>query len=496
MDAFTVAFRTPNLLRDMFAEGALSTAFVTTFTKKISTEGDESAWKLASKVATLTIVFLSLITLLGIAVAPWLVKFFAPGFDAEKAALTVLLARVMYPFILLVSLAALAMGMLNARNVFGVPAMASSFFNIGSIIGGVGIGYWLDPKFGPKALVGLAIGTLIGGAMQFCVQLPWLVKAGFRFRPDFQWNDPGVKMILALMGPAIVAASSVQVNVMINTMFASNLGDGPIFWLQIAFRLMQLPLGLFGVALGTVTLPVLARSMAAGKPVEFRQNLAKGLRLAFLLTIPSTLGLIVLAEPIISVLYQHGRFGADQTAQAAAALKFYAVGLVAYSSMKVLVPAFYAMDRRTTPMHVSFVAIGVNLVLNWLFTFQLGLGHRGLALSTGCVALINFGILYWLMHRETRRLETKALMSLLLKLALPCALLAGICWAGLHWPLAEWATQRIVPKTMWLGLTIGVAAAAFFGSAMLFRIEEIDDVFGAVRRKIGRRFGGRASNSG
>jgi putative peptidoglycan lipid II flippase len=493
MDAFTVAFRTPNLLRDMFAEGALSTAFVTTFTKRISIEGDESAWKLASKVATLTIVFLSIITLLGIAVAPWLVKFFAPGFDSEKAALTVLLARIMYPFILLVSLAALAMGMLNARNVFGVPAMASSFFNIGSIIGGVGLGYWLDPKFGPKALVGLAIGTLIGGAMQLGVQLPALAKAGFRFRPDFQWKDPGVKMILGLMGPAVVAASSVQVNVMINTMFASNLGDGPIFWLQIAFRLMQLPLGIFGVALGTVTLPVLARSMAEGKPVQFRENLAKGLRLAFLLTIPSTLGLIVLAEPIISVLYQHGRFGANQTAQAAGALKFYAIGLVAYSAMKVLVPAFYAMDRRKTPMYVSFVAIGVNLVLNWLFTFRLGLGHRGLALSTGCVALFNFGILYWMMLRETRRLETRALVMLLLKLAVPCALLVGICWAGMHGPMAGWATQHVAPKTMWLGLTITAAAGAFFGSAMLFRIEEIDDVFGVFKRKIAARFSRRTS---
>jgi putative peptidoglycan lipid II flippase len=489
MDAFTVAFRTPNLLRDMFAEGALSTAFVTTFTKKIATEGDESAWKLASKFATLTVVFLSVITLGGIAIAPLLVKFFAPGFDAEKAALTVLLARIMYPFILLVSLAALAMGMLNARNVFGVPAMASSFFNIGSIVGGVGAGYWLDPHFGPKALVGLAIGTLIGGALQLAVQLPSLAKVGFRFRPDFEWRDEGVKTILALMGPAIVAASSVQVNVMINTMFASNLGDGPIFWLQIAFRLMQLPLGIFGVALGTVTLPVLSRAIADGNTAEFRQNLAKGLRLALLLTIPSTLGLIFLAEPIISVLYQHGKFNAESTLQAAGALKFYAIGLVAYSAMKVLVPAFYAMDRRKTPMGVSFIAIGVNLLLNWIFTFQMKLGHRGLALSTGCVALTNFAILYWLMLRETGRLETRALIQLLLKLAIPCALLVGICWAGMHWPMAGWAKQHFAPKAMWLGVTIGSAAAAFFGSAMLFGIEEIDEVFGVVRRKIGRRLG-------
>jgi len=486
MDAFTVAFRTPNLLRDMFAEGALSTAFVTTFSKKIATEGDESAWKLASKFATLTIVFLSVVVLAGIGIAPLLVKFFAPGFDPEKAALTVLLARIMYPFILLVSLAALAMGMLNARNVFGVPSMASSFFNIGSILGGVGVGYWIDPHFGTRALIGLAVGTLIGGAMQLLVQIPSLRKVGFLFRPDFAWKDEGVKTILGLMGPAIIAASSVQLNVMINTMFASNLGDGPIFWLQIAFRLMQLPLGIFGVAIGTVTLPVLSRSIAAGNVIEFRQNLARGMRLAFLLTIPSTIGLMLLAEPIISVLYQHGKFTAAATAQAAGALEFYALGLVAYSSMKVLVPAFYAMDKRTTPMHVSFLSIGVNLLLNWIFTFRLGLGHRGLALSTGCVALTNFAILYWLMRRETRLLETRALVGLLARLAVPCALLAGICWAARAYPLHAWPTMHFTPKLAWLGGTIGLAGLAFFGSAALFGIAEIDDLLAVVKRKLRR----------
>lgn len=487
MDAFTVAFRTPNLLRDMFAEGALSTAFVTTFSKKIATGDEESAWKLASKFATLTIVFLSVVTLIGIGLAPFLIKFFAPGFDAEKAALTVLLARIMYPFILLVSLAALAMGMLNARNVFGVPSMASSFFNIGSILGGVGVGYWIDPHFGTRALIGLAVGTLIGGALQLLVQIPSLRKIGFHYRPDFAWKDDGVKTILGLMGPAIIAASSVQLNVMINTMFASNLGDGPIFWLQIAFRLMQLPLGIFGVAIGTVTLPVLSRSIAAGNIAEFRQNLARGMRLAFLLTIPSTIGLMILAEPIISVLYQHGKFSADSTAQAAAALKFYALGLVAYSSMKVLVPAFYAMDKRTTPMHVSFLSIGMNLGLNWLFTFRMNLGHRGLALSTGCVALTNFGLLYWLMRRETKLLETRALALLLARLAIPCALLGGICWSAYHWPLAAWATMPLVPKLTWLLGSIALAGVAFFASAAFFRIEEVEDVLAVAKRKLKRR---------
>jgi putative peptidoglycan lipid II flippase len=450
MDAFTVAFRTPNLLRDMFAEGALSTAFVTTFSKKIATEGEESAWKLANKFATLTVVFLSVITLIGIAIAPLLIKFFAPGFDAEKAALTVLLARIMYPFILLVSLAALVMGMLNARNVFAVPAMASSFFNLGSIVGGVCVGYWIDPHFGPRALIGLAVGTLIGGALQFFVQLPSAWKVGFRFRPDFAWRDPGWRRSSDLMGPAIIAASSTQVNVMINTMFASNLGDGPIFWLQIAFRLMQLPARDLrrgdrdGIAAGAVA--ERGGGKRAGIPPEPGEGDAPRLSPDH----PIDARLMLLAEPIISVLYQHGRFDAGQTSQAAAALRYYAIGLCAYSAIKVLVPAFYAIDRRKTPMNISFIAVGVNLVMNWFFTFRLGLGHRGLALSTGCVALSNFGILYWLMRRETRLLETRALLALLAKLAIPCALLAGACWASRTWLLSQWATMPFAPKTIYL----------------------------------------------
>ena len=280
----------------------------------------------------------------------------------------------MFPFILLVSLAALVMGMLNAKNVFGMPAMASSFFNIGSIVGGVLLGAWIDPQFGPRALIGLAIGTLIGGALQLGVQLPQLRRLGYHFRPDFAWRDAGVSAILALMGPSVIAASTTQFNVLINSMFASTLGDGPIFWLSIAFRLMQLPLGLFGVALGTVTLPLLSRLAVAGDMGAFRGELSRGMRLAFLLTVPSTVGLMMLAEPIISVLYQHGRFDAHQTAQAAGALRFYAIGLCGYAALKVLVNAFYALDRRKTPMLVSFLAVALNLLFNWIFTFQSRLG--------------------------------------------------------------------------------------------------------------------------
>src|SRR5262245_22459371 len=238
LDAFLVAFRIPNMLRDLFAEGALSTAFVTTFSKKIATEGDESAWRLANKVATLTVVFMSAVTLLGILFAPQIVGLMTGWkWDPEKTALTILLTRIMWPFILLVSIAALVMGMLNARNVFGMPAMASSFFNLGSIIAGVALGWWFDPHFGPRALIGLSIGTLIGGLWQLTAQFPSLRRVGYRFRTDFKWRDEGVRTVLALMGPAVIAASAVQMNVLINTVFAALLGDGPVSWLSIAFRL-------------------------------------------------------------------------------------------------------------------------------------------------------------------------------------------------------------------------------------------------------------------
>src|SRR5437660_3919547 len=398
LDAFLMAFRLPNLLRDLFAEGALSTAFITTFSKKIAVEGDQSAWRLANKVATLTAVFMSAVTLLGIVFAPQLVDLLTWGsWSPDKTALTILLTRIMWPFMLLVSLAALVMGILNAKHVFGPPAMASSYFNLGSIIAGVAIGYWLDPHFGARSLVGLAIGTLIGGAWQLVGQFPSLWKVGYTFHPDFHWRDEGVRTVLTLMGPAVIAASAVQVNVLINSGFAASITDasghvinGPVSWLNIAFRLMQLPLGIFGVAIGTVTLPLVSKSAALGNTAEFRAILARGMRLAFLLTIPSAIGLAMLASPIISVIYQHGHFDAEATQQTAGALQFYAVGLVSFAVLKWLRPAFFGIVKRNTPMLVSFLAIGANLFLNWLFTFRLGWGHRGLAFSTSLVATINF----------------------------------------------------------------------------------------------------------
>src|SRR6516162_5713463 len=494
LDAFLMAFRLPNLLRDLFAEGALSTAFITTFSKQIAVEGDESAWRLANKVATLTAVFMSVVTLLGIIFAPQLVNLLTWwSWPPDKTALTILLTRIMWPFMLLISLAALVMGMLNAKHIFGPPAMASSYFNLGSIIAGVAIGWWIDPHFGPRSLTGLAIGTLIGGAWQLIGQFPPLHRVGYKYRPDFQWRDEGVRTVLTLMGPAVIAASAVQVNVLINSAFAARVTDavghvidGPVSWLNIAFRLMQLPLGIFGVAVGTVTLPLVSRTAALGDMAGFRSALAHAIRLVTLLTVPAAIGLILLAEPIISVIYQHGRFTAEATRQTAAALQFYAIGLAAYSAVKVLAPAFYALNKRYLPMMVSIFSIMINLVLNWFFMFKVGLGHRGLALSTSLVALTNFLLLYVMMRKYAGPLETSALFGLLAKLVIPLALLAGICWLsletmfqpGAHLP--EW--QRIFGVL----LVIAVAAAVFFGSAFLFRVDEVRDVVDLVRRKFGR----------
>jgi putative peptidoglycan lipid II flippase len=487
LDAFLMAFRLPNLLRDLFAEGALSTAFITTFSKKIATEGDESAWRLGNKVGTLTAIFMSAVTLVGILFAPQLIHLMTWwSWSPEKTETTILLTRIMWPFILLVSLAALVMGMLNAKHVFGAPAMASSYFNLGSITGGVAFGWWLDPHFGTRSLIGLAIGTLIGGIWQLTAQFPALRKVGYKYRADFQWRDQGVRTVLTLMGPAVIAASAVQVNVLINSGFAARLGDGPVSWLNIAFRLMQLPLGIFGVAVGTVTLPLVSRTAALGDKAAFRAALAHAIRLVTVLTIPAAIGLIILARPIISVIYEHGRFTPEATQQTAGALQFYAIGLAAYSAVKVLAPAFYALDKRYLPMMVSIFSIVTNFVLNWFFMFRLGLGHRGLALSTSLVAVINFLLLYIMMRKYAGPLETGAILQLFAKLIIPALLLAGICWLALEYYFVPGAHLHALQKISGVLIVIFAGAAAFFLSAFFCRVHEVRDIVDLVRRRFRR----------
>ena len=483
MDAFLTAFRAPNLLRDLFAEGALSTAFVTVFSQRIAKEGDESAWRLAAKMMTLTTIFMSLVSLLGVIFAAQFIGFLAPGFPADKAALTIELTRIMYPFILMVSLAALVMGMLNSRNLFTAPALASSFFNIGSIAGGVAFGWWIDPHFGEKSLIGLALGTLLGGLLQLGVQIPSLYKAGFKFVLDFNWRDPGVRQVLLLMLPAVIAASAVQVNVMINSIFASYLGDGPVSWLSYAFRLMQLPLGVFGVAVATVTLPVISRASALGEMGRFSSTLARAMRLAVFLTFPSAVGLIMLAQPIIALIYQRGKFHDADSLHTAEALQFYAIGLVGYSCIKVLAPAFYAINRKWTPMTVSFISIGLNLLLNWIFIFQLKMGHCGLALSTAVSATVNFSLLYLFMRRISGSLESYAMIRTLGKCVLASMPIALVGWLTHPW-LQGLSHGTVIIRTGALLAVISGAVTLFLISSWLLKIEGLSEFFGVITRKL------------
>jgi putative peptidoglycan lipid II flippase len=487
MGLFLIAFRLPNLLRDLFAEGALSTAFITVFSQKIEKEGEASAWALASKMLTLTAVFMSGISLLGIIFAEPLVHLLAPGFEAADAGFTILLTRIMYPFILLVSLAALVMGLLNSRQIFTAPALASSFFNIGSILGGVAFGWGLDPAFGREALTGLAIGTLVGGFLQLAIQFPSLRKAGYRFVADFRWNDSGIEKILTLMVPSVIAASAVQINVLVNSRFASYAGAEAVTWLNSAFRLMQLPIGVFGVAVATITLPVISRIAADTDTSRFGPTLGRAMRLAVFLTLPSAVGLWFMADPVIGLVYQHGNFTSHDTLQTALALQYYTIGLVAYSCIKVLSPAFYAINRKWTPMLVSFGSVALNIALNNYFMFRLGLAHKGLALSTTICATLNFGVLYLLMRPAARTLESGKFLSILARCLLASAPICLVCLAGNSYLPALLPSDSLPWRAACVLATISAAVVSYLLACLLLGVDETKSLLEILKRKLRKR---------
>jgi putative peptidoglycan lipid II flippase len=493
-DAFLTAFRIPNLLRDLFAEGALSAAFVTTFTQTLQSKGKEEALRLSNRVATLIVLFITALSVLAWIYAPAIVRLLAPGFfDVPgKAALTIELTRIMIPFLLLIALAAQAMGMLNAFGVFGLPALASAFFNIGSIVGGLLLGFSLGPMLGLTPIAGMAYGTLIGGFLQFAVQWPSLHRRGIRYRPDLSLSDPGVRQILRLMGPAIIGTAAVQINVFVNTNFASEIVDpatglvlnGPVSWLSYAFRFMQFPIGVFGVAVATAALPALSRSTSNPDYAEFRQTLAHSLTLVFLLCIPSAIGLMVLGRPIIALVLEHGRFTAFDTVQTANALAAYSLGLAGYAAVKVLSPAFYALNDARTPMLVSLASIAVNYALNSVLVGPFG--HVGLAFSTSAVALVNFLLLALFLRGRLGRLGGRRLASSVLR----------ICAASLPMALTAWGVSEIATILPLRGIAlaalqviggIGLATAVFYFGCRLLRIEEVNEAAEALARRFARR---------
>ncbi len=400
-DAFVVAFRIPNLLRDLFAEGALSAAFVPVFARAEREEGKRSADELAKRVVGALLCVVGVLTLLGALFATPLVLLLAPGFAEEpgKVELTAHLARLMMPFLLFVSFAAVLMGMLNARGRFGTPALAPALFNVAAIV--VGALLWLFGA-GPRvAVIGWSIGTLLGGLVQFGIQLVPLSAAGFRFVPRLRGltRDPRLRKMALLMAPAVLGLAATQLNIFINTQFASS-QEGANAWLNYAFRLMYLPIGVFGVAVATVTATSLAHRAAERDLDGLRQGLSTGMKHVALLTIPSTVGLIMLAHPIIELIFERGRFTSKDTAATALALVGYSVGLYAYSGVKVAAPAFYALGRSKLPLIGSAAAVATNLAIN-LALFE-RVGYVGLAAGTSAGALVNLAILTVAFRRVTR----------------------------------------------------------------------------------------------
>lgn len=404
LDSFLAAFQIPNLLRDLFAEGALSTAFTTVFTRTWEKDGAGSSWNLARAVFSTVLLAGGLICLAGIAISPLIVNATSYGFHhvPGKFELTVRLTRLMFPFIIFVSLAAMAMGALNSRHVFGLPASASTVFNIVSVAAAVALAYifdpqadWRHPHFGEKALYGASLGVLLGGLAQLAVQLPALWRLGFSFRWRLDFADEGVREVWRLMWPSVIAGAAVQVNVLVNGILASQV-DGARSWLNCAFRLMQFPIGVFGVAIATVTLPAVARYHARSDIASFGRTVNGALRMAFFLTLPAAAGLFILAPELIGLIYQHGRFTARDTAMTAWALRSYAVGLAFYAGLKVVTPCFYAMGLPRIPLRISLAAIGLNIVINVALLSAAGFSrvHATLALATACIATINFGRLF------------------------------------------------------------------------------------------------------
>src|SRR5690606_27390121 len=330
------------------------------------------------------------LTLLGMLFAPWLVDAMAPGFAGVegKREITVLCTRIMFPFLPLVSLAAVTMGQLNAQERFGPPAFASALFNVVAIVGGAFRS--VAGAHDEQAVIGWSVFTLLGGAAQLLVQVPAARALGHRFRLLLDFADPGLRRIARLMGPATVGLAATQVNLFVNTIFASQVEGAPA-WLSYAFRLMQLPIGVFGVAVATIATAGLARRAAERDLEGMRQTLGQGLRLVAFLTVPAMFGLIALREPIVRLLFQHGRFLAEDTVATAWATLGYAVGLYAYAGVKVVAPAFYALDRARLPLYASVSAVAANIAFNVLF-FPV-LSFRGLALGTSIAATLNFAVL-------------------------------------------------------------------------------------------------------
>jgi putative peptidoglycan lipid II flippase len=486
-DAYVLGFRIPNLARELFAEGALSSAFVPTFTSWLATKTHAETRELSNITATMILVIAGGFCALGMLLSPQIVNLFAPGFHAVpgKSELAASLVRIMFPFLLLLAIAAQAQGILYSTHRFAMPAVSPAAFNIGSVLCGLALGRWT----GLGAVRGMAFGVVLGGIAQLAFLLPGVWRAGFSWRPQWNLGHEGVRHILGLMGPALIGSASGQINVLVNTNFAAGLHDasghvmnGPVSWLAYAYRFFVLPLGVFGIAIASAALPRLSRSAAHRNFAEFRQILSRSILMILLLTIPASVGLAILGESMIGIVYQHGKFLAFDTHQTALALSCYAVGLAGYSVLKLVAPAFYALGDSRTPMVVSIASVLVNGVAAFAMVRIASFGHAGLALTTSVVSTFSSLALLILLRAKIGGLQGREILPGLGKIIVAAALMGAVCHAvvvGSHAILHTPGLARVAD----VGVGVPAGLASFYTIAAVLRVPELAHARAEVLRK-------------
>jgi putative peptidoglycan lipid II flippase len=483
MDAFIVAFRIPNLVRDLFAEGAMSSAFVPTFTRHLTLHGKPEAWRLGNNVLNALLIVTGALVIAGMVFAEPIVTMYAGDYEQVpgKLALTVRLTRVMLPFLTTAAIAAAAMGMLNSLHHYFVPALAPAMFNVATIACAFLL-VPVMPALGLPRIMAIAIAALVGGIGQLAIQWPPLRKEGFRYRWIFSPRDPGLHRVLTLMGPGTLGLAATQVNLFVNTLLATSQGTGAVSWLTYAFRLMYLPIGLFGVSIGTAVLPAVSRHAAVNDVPGIRDTLSRGLAMMLMVNVPATAGLLVLATPIVRLLFERGHFVPADTDATAAAVRLYAVGLVGYSAARIASPTFYALGRSRTPVMVSVGTVALNVVLSLLLVRMLG--FLGLALSTSIAAIANGGVLVLLLRSRLGGLEGRRLAVALVKITIASVAMAAAAIALERLSFLFFPGSGLGAQIVRLTASIGGALVALAGAAAMLRIAELAEVGGQIRSQV------------
>ena len=474
MDAFIVAFRIPNLVRDLFAEGAMSAAFVPVFTRSLTLHGKPATWRFGNNVLNTLLLVTSTLVVAGLFFARPLVNLYAGDYASVpgKLELTVRLTRIMMPFLVTVVVAAVAMGMLNSLHHYFVPALSPAMFNVATIVCAIVL-VPVMPSLGLPRIMAIAAAVLLGGLGQILVQWPSLAREGFRYSPVFNPRDKALRDMVILMGPGVVGLAATQVNIFVNTLLATSQGTGAVSWLTFAFRLVYLPLGLFGVSIATATLPAVSRHAALDDLAKIRRTASRGLSMMLMLNVPATLGLLVLARPIVELLFEHGRFTAMDTEATATALRLYAVGLIGHSATRIVSPIFYALRQSQIAVAASLAAIAINVILS--VSLAGSMGFRGLALATSIAALASGGLLVLLLGRRLQGIEGQRLAIVLTKVLAAAAAMAVAAWGIEYWMTGLLPGQHIAIRGVRLLAAIGGGLFVLALAAKMLHIDELED---------------------